>query len=301
MGTPEYAVPFFEGLVQNGFAPITVVSQPDRPVGRKQIIESTPVKKAAQELGVPVIQPENANDATFLNKLRELNPDVFVVVAFGQILSAALLEIPRLGTINVHPSLLPKYRGAAPLQEAILSGDSETGVTIMLMDEKMDHGPILLQEKIALAPDETLSTLQDKTIAVGVPLLLKAIELLEAGTAQKTSQDDSKATYTRLLTRDSGKLDFSKSAQELERHVRALNPWPGTWMEWKGKRLKIVNAVASVRDGENKKPGEFFAGPDELFVQCASGALQILKLQREGKSLMTAREFINGHQKDLAH
>lgn len=298
MGTPEYAVPFLKALVENGRAPTLTVSQPDRQAGRKALLQPSAVKRAALELGLTVAQPETVNDGRFIEELRSLRPDLFVVVAFGQILSRALLDVPRLGTINVHPSLLPKYRGATPLQEAILNGDEHTGVTIMLMDEKMDHGPILLQQTVKLSDDETLASLQKKTTTVGIPLLLKAIDLIEAGTAQPKPQDHSAATFTRELTRESGKLDFSKNAQELERSLRALEPWPGTWFSWRGKRIKLLNAQISEESGPHEVGGDFFIGKDgSLHLSCADGSLNIETLQIEGKKPMTSEAFINGYLK----
>ncbi|MEK7618835.1 MAG: methionyl-tRNA formyltransferase [Patescibacteria group bacterium] len=292
-GTPEFSVPFLKALITEGRAPGLVVSQPDRPAGRKALIQLTPVKRAVLDLGLATAQPENVNDSRFIEELKSLHADLFVVVAFGQILSRALLDIPRLGTVNVHPSFLPKYRGAAPLQEAILHGDTETGVTIMLMDEKMDHGPILLQEIVALAADETLSSLQTKTTTVGVPLLLKAIDQLEAGTAQPVPQNDSLATITRLLTKDSGRLDFSQSAESLDRRVRALTPWPGAWFEWRGLRIKIL--TAHIGNSSLSKIGEPIARASELVIPCADGSLIVDLIQPAGKKPMRAPAFINGY------
>lgn len=297
-GTPEYAAPFLRALVENGKVPSLVVSQPDRPVGRKSLIQQTPIKLASLELGLAIAQPETVNDHQFIEELKSVQPDLFVVVAFGQLLSRTLLDVPRLGTINVHPSLLPKYRGATPLQEAILSGDTQTGVTIMLMDEKMDHGPILLQQTVKLSDDETLDSLQKKTTTIGISLLLKAIDSIGAGTAQPKPQDHADATFTRELTRESGKLDFSKSAIELERSVRALNPWPGTWFSWHGKRIKLLNAQIREESGPHEAEGDFFIGKNgSLHLPCADGSLKIETLQIEGKKPMTSDTFINGYLK----
>ncbi len=294
-GTPEYAVPFLKGLHEAGLSPVAVVSQPDRPVGRKQTITPTPVKALADKLGIPVLQPESAKDPEFIAAMREHKPDMFVVVAFGQILSNELLSIPPLGAINVHPSLLPRHRGPAPLQETILQGDTESGVTIMQMDEKMDHGPVLAQEHFNVDRNETLGSLQSKTHAIGVPLLIHTIQNLS--TITPIEQDHSKATYMRLLTRDSGKMDFSSLTRErADRMIRALNPWPGTWAEWNGKRIKIHAAHPAERIvTHDVSPGDFSDGEGVLYINCEDGPLAIDLIQPEGKKIMSGEEFIRGY------
>lgn len=298
MGTPEYAVPYLEGLIQAGMKPVAVLSQPDRSQGRKQIVEPTPVKKFALSYDISVLQPEDIRMEGWTETIRELAPDVIVVVAFGQIIPRTILDIPPKGCVNVHPSLLPKYRGAAPLQEAILHDEKETGVSIMLMDEKMDHGPILAQEKMPLAEDETLNSLRKKTTAVGVPLLVDTLTKLLEGRLTPKPQDDSQASYTQLLTRESGRIDWSRPARKIECQVRALNPWPGTWTEWNGKRLKILKIrVADEVTSTHAPLGELFAFPSahQLFVPCGKGEhLEITELQPEGKKPMSAKEFLNG-------
>ncbi|MBI2645277.1 methionyl-tRNA formyltransferase, partial [Candidatus Uhrbacteria bacterium] len=209
-GTPDFSVAFLEALIAEGHIPVAVVSQPDKPQGRKHITEPTPVKKYAELHDIPILQPTNINTPETLEKIRVFQPDTIVVVAFGQILKQEILSLPRFGCINVHPSLLPKYRGAAPLQEAILHGDTETGVTIIQIDAKMDHGPILAQETLLLSSDETLSSLREKTTTLGSRLLIDVIKKIQDGAAQPHPQDDTLATYTRLLTRESGKIDWKK-------------------------------------------------------------------------------------------
>lgn len=272
MGTPAYAGRYLEGLITAGLTPVAVVTQPDRPAHRAQTIEPTPVKKIAVAHAIPILQPEDIRDTQWTEKIKAINPDLIVVVAFGQIIPQSILDIPPKGCINVHPSLLPRHRGATPWQEALLQGDTTTGVTIMLMDAKMDHGPLLAQEKCAIAPHETTPSLEDKTAKIGVPLLIATIEKWFAGTGTPVVQNHSQATYSRLLKKDSGRIDWSKSAREIERMIRALEPWPGTWTEWQCTRIKILKAHLNEQD-----------------------ALIIDELQPEGKKVMSATTFRNGY------
>lgn len=300
MGTPELSVPFLEGLINADMKPIAVITQPDRPVGRKQIIEQTPVKKAALRSSIPVLQPENVNATESIEALRVLKPDLIVVIAFGQIISKAILDIPSLGCVNVHPSLLPLHRGAIPLQGAIMNGDTTTGITIMLMDEKMDHGPILKQTMFSLSTNETLPSLQKKAVDVGVPLLINTLQQWTDKKISPKEQDHTLATYTRLLKKDSGKIDWSKSAIEIDRMVRALNPWPGTWTQWNEKLIKILRAHV-IENNALKKMDDLFLFNDDrsiLAIPCAVEVLAIDELQIEGKNPQTGKDFIHGH---LAH
>ncbi|MBI4253274.1 methionyl-tRNA formyltransferase [Candidatus Uhrbacteria bacterium] len=272
MGTPDYAAQYLEGLIFSGYKPIAVITQPDRPAGRAQTVEATPVKRTAERNNIPVHQPEDIRDPQWTKKIQELKPDLIVVVAFGQIIPQSILTIPSKGCINVHPSLLPRHRGATPWQETILQGDATTGVTIMLMDEKMDHGPILSQEGVDVAPDETTKSLEDKTAAIGIPLLIGTLTRWFAGTVTPAEQHHDQATYTRLLKKESGRIDWSKCPVEIDRMIRALNPWPGAWTEWHGKRIKILKAHL---DEQN-----------DLIVD---------ELQPEGKKSMDAKTFRNGY------
>lgn len=299
MGTPEYAVPYLEGLIASGLKPEAVISQPDRPVGRKQTIEPTPVKMAALKYGIPVLQPENLRDHEWIEKIHSLKPDVIVVVAFGQIIPKSLLAIPPRGCVNVHPSLLPYHRGPSPLQEAILRGDTNGGVTIMLMDEKVDHGPLLHQASFPIDANETYETLREKTTSCGVPLLTATLRdwLVEKITPQM--QDDDEATFSRLLTRDSGKISWELSSDDIERSVRALNPWPGTWTTCKDKRVKILEAYSIPTMISDHERGTLFQTTDkqnQLFIACGIGTLSISRLQLEGKKVLSAKDFIAGHQ-----
>ena len=271
MGTPDYSARYLVGLIDACQKPIAVITQPDRPAGRQQTIKPTPTKRVALEHGIPVYQPEDIRDREWTQRILELAPELIIVVAFGQIIPQSILDIPRYGCINVHPSLLPRHRGATPWQETIMQGDTESGVTIMLMDQKMDHGPILAQEKIALAPDETMLSLEGKTASIGIPLLIQSIRRWTENKCESREQDHTKATYTRLLKKESGKIDWSKNNAEIERMIRALNPWPGTWTEWHGMRIKILRA------------------------HLENNALVIDELQPEGKKPMSAEHFKNGY------
>jgi len=298
MGTPEYAVPYLEGLIASGLKPNTVISQPDRPVGRKQTIEPTPVKRVALKYGIPILQPENLRNQEWIKKIQALKPHVIVVVAFGQIIPKSLLAIPPKGCVNVHPSLLPRHRGPSPLQETILQGDTVSGVTIMLMDEKVDHGPILRQASFPIDAKETHETLRKKTTSYGVPLLTAALRDWIAKKITPQIQDDKKATFSRLLTRDSGKIDWTLSSDEIERSVRALNPWPGTWTTCKDKRIKILEAIAVPALISDYTLSTLFQSPkmpDQLLVECGNGVLAVSRLQLEGRKALSAKEFIAGH------
>jgi len=225
-----------------------------------------------------------------------MEPDLVVVVAFGQIISQDIIDLPRYGCINVHPSLLPKYRGPSPRQAPILNGDAETGITIMLVDHKMDHGPILAQEILPIDPRETYDSLCKKTIAVGAPLLIKTIHSWIDDNITPQKQDHALATYTKLLKKESGRIDWSKTAREIDAMVRALNPWPGTWTEWHGKRVKIVAVLPTKFFAQKKGNDIFFANGKHLLVQCGNSQyLEITKIQMEGKNAVSGTAFIHGY------
>ncbi len=297
MGTPEYAVPYLEALIQSDMTPVAVITQPDKPSGRKGALEQSPIKQCAVKNGISVMQPDSVNTPDVVEKIRALHPDLIVVVAFGQIISQDILDIPRFKCINVHPSLLPKYRGPSPRQAPILNGDAQTGVTIMLMDEKMDHGPILSQATVPLDARETYETLCTKTIAVGVPLFIKTINEWVEEKITPQGQDHALATYTKLLKKESGKIGWSKPASEIDAMVRALNPWPGTWTQWHGKRIKILETTPSQNTPQGSKVDDmFFADGKHLFAVCKSGeSLEITKLQMEGKNAVTGTAFVHGY------
>ncbi len=299
-GTPDYSVPYLDALVHGGFTPIVVITQPDRAKGRSGTPTESPVKRYAMKADIPVLQPESVNTPEFVAEIAALDPDLLVVVAFGQILKQDFLDVFPRGTINVHPSWLPRHRGATPLQNTILAGDTETGVTIMLMDAKMDHGPILAQAPLTISTDETLLGLAQKTIAIGAPLLVNTLRTWLDGSIVPVEQDHEKATFTKLLKKEDGKIDWNEASFDIERKVRALSPWPGVWTEMHGKRVKIFEIAhmpITVHETSRNpiQHGNVFVLGKELFVTCGDNtALSIKKLQPEGKNPMTAEEYING-------
>lgn len=295
MGTPQYAVPFLEALIAADLSPIAVITQPDKPVGRSKTPQGSPIKVCAQTHTIPVLQPASVNTDEFYEQLTPLAPTCIVVVAFGQIISRRILALPVRGCINVHPSLLPRHRGATPLQEAILSGDTQTGVTIMLMDEKMDHGPILSQETISLSADETYESLSKKTITLGQKLLIQTLAKWLNEKIAPQVQDESVATYTRLLHRDTGKIDWKQSSEYIFRQWRALHPWPGIWTEWHDKRIKLLEVTPYANSLSLEKNNLFVEHEGTLLARCAESFLEIKKLQVEGKSPLSASEFIQGY------
>lgn len=297
-GTPQFTVPTLEALIRAGHTIQLVVSQPDRPVGRDQILQAPPVKQVALAAGIPVTQPEKIrNNAEFRTRLESLAPDAIIVVAYGRIIPAWMLALPRLGCINLHASLLPKYRGAAPIQWAVASGDAETGNTTMLLEEGLDTGPILLQQTLPIGTDETSADLFVKLSASGAPLVVETLAQLEAGTLKPTVQDHSAATLAPLLTRDDARMDFAAhTAQQLYNRWRGFQPWPGAWTTLDGKKL-IVHRVAPAVGITTTAPGTISIKEKKIFVSCAHGTqIELVELQLEGKRRMSAEEFLRGHQ-----
>lgn len=299
MGTAELACASLQALAAAPeFLVAAVVTQPDRPKGRDLKLQPSPVKQAALRAGLAVLQPERARDPAFLEELRRLEPDLIVVVAYGQLLPAAVLTLPPRGCINVHASLLPKYRGAAPIQWAILNGESETGVTLMKMDEKLDTGDILTQRATAITPDDTAATLHDRLARIGAELLIETLGNIVNHTITARPQIEAQATYARKLIREDGRLDWSQSARSLWNRVRAFTPWPGAFTTLPGgtktRTLKIWRA--SVEEAVAGAPGAVaHADKAGIVVSCGSGALRIHELQLEGGRRLTAAEFLAGH------
>lgn len=292
MGTPDFAVDTLRAL-HRGHEVSAVVTQPDRPKGRGEKLLFPPVKEEALALGIPVLQPQRVRDEAFIRELRELRPDVIVVVAFGQIIPQEILDLPRCGCVNVHASLLPKYRGAAPVQWAVINGEKCSGVTTMQMDAGLDTGDILLQKEVELAPDETGGSLFDRLKIIGAQLLLETLDALEAGTVVPRPQpEESPTAYAAMLTKQMGQIDWSGSAAALERLVRGLSPWPGTYTHLGGKTLKIWRA--SVREGGGAAPGTVVAAKKEFAVQTGDGVLVLREVQLEGKKRMEADAFLRG-------
>lgn len=310
MGTPDFAVNTLEAVVEAGHEVALVVTQPDRAKGRGKKIIYSPVKQAAMKLDLPVVQPEKIRNDDFIKHLNMIAPDVIVVVAFGQFLPESILNIPRLGCINVHASLLPEYRGAAPIQWAVIDGLEKTGVTTMYMDKGMDTGDIICQSVIQLVKEETGGSLFDKLAVEGAKLLITTLEQLENGTATRTKQDDSKSSYAKMLSKDMGNLDFSKSASELERLIRGLNPWPSAYTKINGKTLKIYRAevLDALKAEEIAKMGKILEpsfgmvvdiDKNSFTIWCGEGALRIMDLQLEGKKRMDTSAFLLGNEMNI--
>ncbi len=295
MGTPDIAAEVLEGLAASEKHQIVeVVTQPDRPRGRSGKPAYSPVKEAALTQRIPVFQPEKIKAADSISHLKTLDFDVIVVVAFGQILSKEILELPKYGCINVHASLLPRWRGAGPIQWAILAGDEKTGVTTMKMDEGLDTGDMLLKQEIEITPEETGGSLFDKVAKEGRTLLLKTLDAIEEGTVVPEPQNGEESTYAKMLTKDMGRLDFTKTAKELDCYIRGLNPWPSAFTSYMGKTLKIWQAAVSDNIPE-LKPGQIGRITKDTFsIQTGEGSLIVYELQLEGKRRMSTGDFLRG-------
>ncbi len=296
MGTPDIAAEVLKSLLNSKHEIIAVVTQPDRPKGRGKELAKSPVKLIAEERGIPVLQPERVKAPEVVEQLRALQPDIILVAAFGQIISKDILDIPPYGCINVHASLLPEYRGAAPIQWAILDGKATTGITIMRMDEGIDTGDMICSVEIPITKEETGGSLHDKLAAAGGPLLLSAMEQIAEGTATYTKQNHEAHTYAKMLRKDLGKLDFTRPAEELERYIRGLNPWPSAYTYKDGKTVKFWNGSVSYETFETCPCGTLVSVKDGmLWIMTGNGILQIKELQPEGKRRMTTEEFLRGY------
>jgi len=296
IGTGEIGVPTLRALQKSEHELGRVVTQPDKPVGREQKITAPPIKKALIAGGpnagpAQTLQPARIKDREAINQIRALAPDVIVVMAYGQILPRAVLEIPKIACLNLHASLLPRWRGAAPIQAAIAAGDREAGMTVMYMDEGLDTGDILLQRKIDISPSETGATLHDRLAQIAPEALLESLRLLAAGNAPRIPQDQALATYAPKLNRETGRLNWNESVEAIERKIRAYNPWPGAFTEFSGRNLKIF--AASIVDLRGK-PGEILRKDRELVVATSDRALSLTDVQLEGKRRMSAAEFLRG-------
>lgn len=295
MGTPDLAAQVLEALVRDGQDICLAVTQPDRMKGRGRKVIMTPVKECALSRGIPVFQPEKVKDPDAVARLKEEKPDLIVVAAFGQILSQEVLDIPKYGCVNVHTSLLPKYRGAAPIQWAIINGEKKSGVTIMQMDAGLDTGDILLQEETELAPDETAGSLTDRLAKMGGDLLIKALPMIEAGTLHPVVQRDKPTTYAKMLHKDMGDLDWEKPAEELGRLVRGLNPWPCAYTYYNGKLLKIWKSEVVQEGTGDARPGTVTkVTKDSIFVATGNGTLALEEVQLAGKKRMPVQAFLLG-------
>ena len=299
MGTPDFAVPTLEALCNSDYEVIGVVTQPDKPKGRGKSVQMTPVKECALKYDIPVFQPIKIREEENVAKLEELDIDFMVVVAFGQILPKSILDMPKYGCINVHSSLLPTYRGAAPIQWTIINGESKTGITTMFMDEGIDTGDILLQEETPIYDDETGGSLHDRLADMGAKLLIKTLDGLKAGTIKRIKQDDSKSNYVGMLNKNMGKMDFTKSALELERLVRGLNPWPSAYTSLNGKMFKIWEAKA-IEDADKYQDVQggtiVEINKSSIIVKTSKGLLELFEVQLEGKKRMLVEDFLRGYQ-----
>lgn len=297
-GTPEFAAQHLEALLQAGYQVEAVYTQPDRPAGRGQKLMPSPVKQLALQHGLPVMQPATLRDAEAQHALAALQPDLMVVVAYGLILPQAVLDTPRLGCINSHASLLPRWRGAAPIQRAIEAGDSESGVTVMQMEAGLDTGPMLLKVSTPIGPSDTGGSLHDRLAALGAQAVVEAVARLQAGSLPGERQDDTLATYAHKLSKDEARLDWQRPAAELERLVRAFNPWPICHSSLAGDVLKVHAARLVPGQGE---PGRILAvGKDGLTVACGTGALQLTRLQLPGGKPLDFADLYNSRREQFA-
>jgi len=294
MGTPGFAVPSLNALIESEDEVVGVVTKTDKPQGRGQRIESPPIKILSQQYGIPILQPEKLKTEEFFNELKSFNPDLICVTAYGKILPKNILELPPRGGINVHASLLPKYRGAAPINWAIINGEKNTGITTMLMDEGMDTGDILLQEEMPIDEEDTGETLSEKLSHIGAELLIQTIKLLKENKLSPIPQDHSKATYASMLKKEDGLIDWSKSAQEIRNSIRGTLPWPGAYTFLEGKNLKIYRAIVSLGQG---KPGlVIISTRGTLRVATGAGAIDIHELQIEGGKRLPIEAFLSGRK-----
>lgn len=302
MGTPDFAAGALEALVKAGHEVTAVVTQPDKPRGRSKELLPPPVKQCAVKHGIPVMQPKRIKTPEAVAELRQYPADIYIVAAFGQILSQEILDIPRYRCLNIHASLLPKYRGASPIQHAIIDGEEKTGVTIMQMDAGIDTGDMLYKKEIPIDGTDNYETLHDKLMSLGGEAIVEALSLLEQGRLTPEKQEDSRSCYAPLIDKSMGRIDFTRTAAELDRLIRGLTPWPGTFTVCRGKQLKVWRAEAAPRSSVMAGGGNPAAVPGEILgvdkdvvtVMTGDGALRLYELQLEGKKRMTTHDFLLG-------
>lgn len=297
MGTPDFAVPALQALIETQEV-VGVVTQPDRPAGRGRQLRPSPVKQVALAAGISLYQPKSLRKEETAAPLRAWQPDLIVVAAFGQILRKHVLDLPPLGCINVHASLLPRWRGASPIQHAILAGDAETGVTLMRMDEGLDTGPMYVERAVPITATETAATLHDKLAALGGDMLREFLPAISSGALTPTPQDDAHATYAPLIQKEAGLIDWQQTAVEIDRHIRAMSPWPGAFTYWQGQQLKLLTAQPINLSTDTLTPGDVLAWQETAVVATGAGGLQLIELQLAGKRAMPAADFLRG-QPDL--
>lgn len=293
MGTPDFSVGTLEALIDAGHEVTLVVTQPDKPKGRGKAMQYTPVKETALAHGIEVYQPAKIREPECVEYLKKYESDIMVVVAFGQILTKEILDMPKYGCVNVHASLLPKYRGAAPIQWAVINGEKVSGVTTMRMDEGIDTGDMILKEEVELDSEETGGSLFERLAKTGAELCVKTLTAIEDGTATYTPQDNAQATHTKMIKKQLGEIDFTKPAEEIERLIRGLNSWPSAYTHWNGKTLKIWKASV-VEKESGKEPGTIEVGKNTIAVQTGKGMLQLEEIQLEGKKRMQTDAFLRG-------
>lgn len=298
MGTPDFAVYALESIIEAGYDVAAVFTQPDKAKGRSKALIPTPVKECALKNNIPVYQPEKIREQEYIDILKNINPDCIVVAAYGQILPESILNIPNYGCINIHASLLPKYRGAAPIERAIIDGEKVTGVTTMYMEKGLDTGDIIGKTEVIIADDDTGETLTAKLADAGAKLIISTLKSLADKTAIRIKQDDSCSTYAAMLNKEMGNIDFSKSASEIERQIRGLIPWPCAYTRIDGKSVKIYKAqVKNIDSAEEHKPGEIIEVTKKSFtINCGKDAIIIKNLQPEGKKQMDAASYLNGNK-----
>ncbi len=299
MGTPEFAVPSLAALLRSSYQVVAAYTQPDKKAGRGQSVAFSPVKQLALSQGLEVVQPDSLKVAGTVEKLASFAPDLMVVAAFGQILPPEILALPKFGCLNVHPSLLPRYRGASPIATAILQGDEITGVTIMLLDVGLDSGPILSQREVSISADDTTGSLAVKLAQAGAQLLMETLPLWIDVRIQAQPQEESRASYSKVITKGDGEMDWRLPALDLWRRVRAFAPWPGCYAWWRGKRLKLGKVVPLYGE-KSGEPGRVIAlspsAPATVGVETGDGVLGLLRVQLEGKREMSAEEFVRGQR-----
>jgi methionyl-tRNA formyltransferase len=296
MGTPSFAEPMLDVLIEGPDDILCVVTQPDRPMGRGRRLQPSPIKRRAQEANIPVLEPVSAKDDGFISTLCRHSPDVIVLVAFGQLLPEAILHLPQQGCLNVHPSLLPKYRGAAPVQWAIINGEHKTGVTVFRMDKRLDAGDILLARETVIGVEENAQELAGRLSMLGTQAMMEALRGMEHSTLKAVPQKDEEATYAPQFRKEDGVIRWESGADRIERLVRGLYPWPGTYTSWKGQRLKVHRAKAR-RGSIMGSPGEVLnINQEGIWVQTGDGYLEILEVQLENRPRMTSGAFLKGHR-----
>ena len=298
MGTPEFAVPCLQSLLDEKFNVIGVFTQPDKPKGRGYVLTPPPVKELALKYSIPIFQPEKMRDGEAFNYLKKLNPDLIIVVAYGKILPKEILDLPKYGCINVHASLLPKYRGAGPIQWSVINGEKETGVTTMYMDVGLDTGDMIINNSLEIGENETAGELHDRISLLGAKTLIETLKLLHKNEIVRTKQDDSNATYAPMLDKKLCEIDFSEDAKKIHDLIRGLSPWPVAVTKFEGKTLKIHRSLYITKD-VNATPGEVIENNGKIVVSCGKGCIEILELQLEGKKRMTSADFLRGNPINL--